>query len=1321
MLREPTARTRPRASASARRPVASSGTGGALLVARLIAITTLNYSLSLALAWLLAPEEFAHVAILQAVLWLSAIALNSGFPWTLAWTAAQTRGVTRKQQDEATRTALLGNLALGIVGGVAIVLLGLGDVIWPTGGSPALLLVAASCLPFFAVNSTFRGALQGRARFREIAFFQTAEVVVKFGVAVVLVVAFGAGAGGLAVGFLAGAVAATGVAAWLGRDLIPDRGPLAPAEFVTRTIPMFGGAVGFALLVTIDLLSLRAFHSVPAATIALYQVAAIIARAPYFVSDALTDAGFPFIARARTSTKVAEKRFREIVRRLVYVVIPLELVLILRPEAILELAFPNTYANAVVLIRILAIGGVGAVATNAFGKALQARAQRRTSAYGVLLGVGVEIVLLGALLPTFGATGAAVAFAVASWVAAISLAIGWARTQNTNLLVARWPSRFVVPLAAFSCVLLFPVDQSEGVRLLQIVAAALIYAYALLLVGAVPKLRVFGVVIAPPGTAAARVRWLARMTVNHPAPAVALVGICTFLFETINLSRSPDTIYDEAVYTTAAQNVALHGTLTWTGAPLFVHPPLFFLLQAGWLRLAGVAGDDYFTVLHAERLLTTAAMAGCVALLMLFTLRLTYRGGAVRRVGVSLTVAALAAVDPFMLRYGRLDMLESTALFTTLFALYSAWTLRARTRLLWVLVVGPLSGLALLTKEISIFLLAVPLLYAALTRSRRLAGNAVAALAVGIALWSTFVVWALLLGEGGRFFADKLRTFDRLVGIVQTTGWNRPGVSLLAGLTTSLSQYASSYLILSAGIVALLVLWLRRSGAEAMFLTAWLLATYALGLYTVSRGQLNEQFFTYLMPGAIVATVVVGDIAASAFARRLSAPRRARGLSNSGWLAGAAAVVIAASLIGGVVNWGRFYAFGRDDGVRRMSGALALGVPSCAVINATGDPQKFAAALNGHRITRYASGPRALSHGVHYFLLSPKDVIARYTNMTPEFATWIRSSGSLVRTFPSHTYRGLELWRVDSSAFAQLADVQRVRRGIFVNSAGSACGGYAITNQGGRMLDLYVSFGGKSMLGPPLSRPWAAGVRKLQLFGGAVLSVPAGFTWAGRHWGPHDERAFKRRLGLSRSAFARWARTHNAAAQTFEPHPRRTLPVVQMLARRRPALVRKTALPFPTVAPAADWAKGRELLRDRSIAAFYLGGRHALSGRWPAALRRYGSPLGPPRRMPDGMIRQPFEGVILERSPGSTHVRFASIGPLVKAANLVPAAARRPLPVPHLDVGPPRVHAASGIASFVVLAGGVLALLALVLLAYLLARLGDTADERLLRVEKGAA
>ena len=58
-------------------------------------------------------------------------------------------------------------------------------------------------------------------------------------------------------------------------------------------------------------------------------------------------------------------------------------------------------------------------------------------------------------------------------------------------------------------------------------------------------------------------------------------------------------------------------------------------------------------------------------------------------------------------------------------------------------------------------------------------------LAVGGLLWAvTFVVWPLQLGLWSDFADIKLTLFERLLGLVKTTGWNRPGF----GFGTFLSE-----------------------------------------------------------------------------------------------------------------------------------------------------------------------------------------------------------------------------------------------------------------------------------------------------------------------------------------------------------------------------------------------------------------------------------------------------------------------------------------------------------------------------------------------------
>jgi hypothetical protein len=100
-------------------------------------------------------------------------------------------------------------------------------------------------------------------------------------------------------------------------------------------------------------------------------------------------------------------------------------------------------------------------------------------------------------------------------------------------------------------------------------------------------------------------------------------------------------------------------------------------------------------------------------------------------------------------------------------------------------------------------------------------------------------------------------------------------------------------------------------------------------------------------------------------------------------------------------------------------------------------------------------------------------------------------------------------------------------------------------------------------------------------------------------------------------------------------------------------------------------------LRDPAIAGFYLGvdPRQASDADYRAARERFGDPLGPPRVMGDGAVRQPFERAVLERpDPSARDVRLGPIGRIAIDAGVVPASARRPASIPNLGLPEPMSH-----------------------------------------------
>jgi hypothetical protein len=209
------------------------------------------------------------------------------------------------------------------------------------------------------------------------------------------------------------------------------------------------------------------------------------------------------------------------------------------------------------------------------------------------------------------------------------------------------------------------------------------------------------------------------------------------------------------------------------------------------------------------------------------------------------------------------------------------------------------------------------------------------------------------------------------------------------------------------------------------------------------------------------------------------------------------------------------------------------------------------------------------------------------------------------------------------------ADVTDIAGGLFVNTTGTDCGGYTVTNgSAGSFYSAYAAVGGKSVVGDPLSRVTTSGRSgREQFFDGVVLAV----------------------------------RRHAGAGATP-----RALPIVSRLASGAPAAYRRAGL--PPVVSGASAAQRRRWLTDPAIALAYLGGEQDDAASYAAAVRRYGKPLGPPAVLPGGQVGQAFADTVLEAPEKGGSVHAAAVIPTALAAGVLrlPAAARGPQPPPPL-------------------------------------------------------
>src|SRR5581483_1959025 len=112
--------------------------------------------------------------------------------------------------------------------------------------------------------------------------------------------------------------------------------------------------------------------------------------------------------------------------------------------------------------------------------------------------------------------------------------------------------------------------------------------------------------------------------------------------------------------------------------------------------------------------------------------------------------------------------------------------------------------------------------------------------------YAVYPVWSYAVGWGGQFLSLKQFQYERLVGVFQYTGWNRPGVSFTQALLVNASDYWTSYLCIGLAVPAMVILW-RRKDAQSRFLSSWMLVTFVFFAGLVKFGTLNDQFFYYLM------------------------------------------------------------------------------------------------------------------------------------------------------------------------------------------------------------------------------------------------------------------------------------------------------------------------------------------------------------------------------------------------------------------------------------------------------------------------------------------
>lgn len=337
--------------------------------------------------------------------------------------------------------------------------------------------------------------------------------------------------------------------------------------------------------------------------------------------------------------------------------------------------------------------------------------------------------------------------------------------------------------------------------------------------------------------------------------AVVVIVVCVaFALRAFHLDVSLDVFIDEIYYLRISQGVLRTLWVVVDGEPFYLHPPGLFFLEAAYIKLLGIGGDLIHQIYGVRYL--GAAFGGLSAGALLWLGR--------RLAGwpAGIAAAAIFALDPFSIRTNSRNMLDTPTVLWVLLGfvvLFSA--LEGRRPVSWrrTVAAGVLFGLALLTKEVSVFVTLLPLAICfvlgwALPRTRSTLVGVIA-----LVVYAPYWVIVYAIGDWATFVHQKFDGVSRLAGLLQITGFNQPGgPSLVDAIVSRLDDFATTYVFLATGAVALCVLLLTDMGKVPAnrLLMAWTSSAYVFLGYAVTVGTLEEQFFYYLVVPSILATTV---------------------------------------------------------------------------------------------------------------------------------------------------------------------------------------------------------------------------------------------------------------------------------------------------------------------------------------------------------------------------------------------------------------------------------------------------------------------------------
>ncbi len=486
--------------------------------------------------------------------------------------------------------------------------------------------------------------------------------------------------------------------------------------------------------------------------------------------------------------------------------------------------------------------------------------------------------------------------------------------------------------------------------------------------------------------------WIGYLTVGRTWPLTAAVAVLAFLMRAIGLERANDLHIDELLYAPIGNSVAQGNLPTFQGTPFFLHPIGSFLLDAVFIKIFGLGDVPVVDFVYGLRWLT--AILGALVVLLAFRLLLK-----VVPLPIALGAAAVLTFDPFVLRNDSRVMLETPA---------TMWTLGAWLLLLGVLTnpaseqvrrwrefgVGVVFGLALVTKDMTVIQILVPLVLAIFWRKTLSAAQVGRISAGALVPYTLFVIVVAASGEMGEWTFQKVGGVRRMIGVDQVTGFNSGSVSLVDRLIAEISRFGTSYVLLGLCLFAGLgTVFAKATGRRLMGLIG--VSTGIFGVYAAAVGALEEQFGYY----TVVVSVVVSATAIAELRDRRPALHKP--------LTIAAGVFIAATLVMGVSA-----RLTVDDGFPQARAWMEANLPPDARVATTG-PVGAYALLPHPGWGNWPSLTALRDNNAQYVLTAGRTLEQGYGDAAPQMLVWLQQNAEPRFVAHGPTYGDMVVWQVD--------------------------------------------------------------------------------------------------------------------------------------------------------------------------------------------------------------------------------------------------------------------------------------------------------------------